>query len=62
MTDLDDADQDIVEQEKWGLGREGMAVRKILRVLRRDEQDLVQAREAIQNLRERVKALEDASP
>lgn len=61
MTDLDDTEIPLLDYKtKWGTRPEGEAVLKLVRVVRRHEQELEQARQVIQNLRDRVKTLEDA--
>lgn len=61
MTEIDDTETPLLDHKaKWGTRPEGEAVLKLVKVVRRHELELEQARTVIQNLRDRVKALEDA--
>lgn len=60
MTDIDDVQAGLDNQVKWGENAQNMIIRRLLVVARRHESELEQARTVIQNLRDRVKALEDA--
>jgi hypothetical protein len=61
VTDIDDTEMPLAQHiQEWGAGPAGEAVIRLVRVIRRHELELEQARTVILNLRERVKALEDA--
>lgn len=67
--DVDTAQTELDEQLRWGEGRQDRAIARILAWLKpaRDrlvtlEADRDQARQAIIDLRQRVKALEDRAP
>ena len=60
--DVDEAQAAVDEQERWGETHDSRAIRRLVTWAKRTHDRLDTARDAIVDLRARVKALEDRAP
>jgi hypothetical protein len=61
-TDVDEAQRSVDEQARWGETHDSRAIARILRWAKRTHDRLDTVVAAVQDLRTRVKALEDKTP